>query len=106
MDSEIRKHNRLSAGLLLLGLVLALVLMSLPLYSFQATVYTKKSSNTVVGDEKYEEVRAEVEAVAEEYAAQGFDVNIGEDVLERTNSKGETSSLVTFTISSVCSVLL
>ena len=99
MDKEIRKQNRLAAGLLLLGFVLALVIMSLPVYSFQTSVYTKKSANTVIGDEKYTEVRAEVEAVAEDYINQGFQVEISEDVLERTNSKGETSSLVTFTIS-------
>ena len=99
MGDEIRKQNRVACGLLLLGVVLALVIMSLPLYSFQATVFTKKSSNTVVGDEKYQEVLAEVEAAAEEYEAQGFAVSISEDVLERTNSKGETTSLVTFTIS-------
>lgn len=99
MDREIQKQNRIAFILLLVGLALALVVMSLPMYSFQATVYTKKSSNTTVGDEKYNEVRAEVEEVAAEYSAQGFQVTIGEDVLERTNSKGETTSLVTFTIS-------
>ena len=40
MEREIKKQNRLAAGLLLLGLVLALVVMSLPMYSFQAVVYT------------------------------------------------------------------
>ena len=97
--SEIRKQKRIALALMLAGLVLALVLMSLPLYSFNAGVYTKKSSNTAVGDEKYQEALAEVEAVAEEYRAQGLEVSVGEDVLERVNSKGETTSLVTFTIS-------
>ena len=46
-------RNRLSIVLLVLGLVLAGILMALPLYSFTASVYTKKSSNTFVGDEKY-----------------------------------------------------
>ena len=45
---EIRKQNRRMTVLLLLGLVLALVLMSLPLYSFEAGIYTKKSANTFV----------------------------------------------------------
>ena len=62
-------------------------------------MYTKKSANTFVGDKKYAAAREEVEAAAEEYRAQGFDVEIQEDVLERVNSKGNTTSLVTFTIS-------
>ena len=70
----------------------------MPLYSFNVSVYTKKSPNTFVGDEKYQTVRAEVEGVAEEYRAQGFACEIGEDVLERVNSKGETTSLITFTV--------
>jgi uncharacterized protein len=39
--------------LFLAGLILTLILMSLPLYRFSASVYSKKSSNTFVGDEKY-----------------------------------------------------
>ena len=96
---EIRQQNRRMFLLLVLGLALTVLLMSLPLYSFEVGVYTKKSGNTFVGDEKYQSVRAEVEAVAEDYRAQGFDVEIREDVLERVNSKGETTSLITFTVS-------
>ncbi len=95
---ELKGQNRRALALLLLGLVLALILMSLPLYSFNAAVYTKKSSNTFVGDEKYQSVRAEVDEKAEEFRAQGFDVEINENVTERVNSKGETTSLVAFTI--------
>ena len=96
---ETGRQNRRALLFLLLGLVLSLVLMSLPLLSFEARVYTKKSGNTFVGDEKYTAALAEVEAVAEEYRAQGFDVSLKEDVLERVNSKGKTTSLVTFTLS-------
>ena len=96
---EVKQQNRRMLFLLILGLVLSLILMSLPLYSFDVGVYTKKSSNTFVGDEKYQAVRGEVEAVAEDYRAQVFDVEIQENVLERINSKGETTSLITFTIS-------
>ena len=71
-------RNRLSVILLVLGLVLAGILMALPLYSFTASVYTKKSSNTFVGDEKYQEVRAEVEAEAENFRSQGMNVDITE----------------------------
>ncbi len=97
-NSGIAGKNRFCLVLLILGLLLACVVLSLPLYSFNANVYTKKSANTFVGDEKYQEVRAEVEAVAEEYRARGMQVEISENVTERTNSKGETTSLVAFTI--------
>ncbi len=100
---ELKKQNRRVLLLMLLGLILALLVMSLPLYRFNAAVYTKKSSNTFVGDEKYQAALAEVEVAAEEYRAQGFDVTINEAVTERVNSKGETTSLITFTIDQVMS---
>ncbi len=96
---EVRQQNRKMLLLLMIGLMLTLILMSLPLYSFDVGVYTKKSANTFIGDEKYLAAREEVEAVAEEYRAKGMDVEIREDVLERVNSKGKTTSLVTFTVS-------
>ena len=96
---EVRQQNRRMLLLLIIGLILTLTLMSLPLYNFEVGVYSKKSGNTFVGDEKYQQVRTEVESVAEEYRAQGFDVEIQESVIERVNSKGETTSLITFTIS-------
>ena len=95
---ELKSQNRRALLLMLLGLILALILMSLPLYSFNAAVYTKKSSNTFVGDEKYQAAMAEVETAVEEFRSQGFDVQINEAVTERVNSKGETTSLITFTI--------
>ena len=97
-NPDLKKTNRLGLLLLIVGLVLALILMSLPLYRFNAAVYIKKSPNTFVGDEKYLAVKEEVETVAESYRAQGFDVQLDEDVLTRVNSKGETTSLITFTI--------
>ena len=90
--------NRLAVILLIAAVAAACIVMALPLYTFTASVYTKKSSNTFVGDEKYKEVRAEVEAVAEDYRSQGMDAGISETVTERTNSKGETTSLVAFSI--------
>ena len=94
----IRKQNRAALALLLAALVLVGILLSLPTYRFVSSVYTKKSANTFVGDEKYVEALAEVNAVAEEYRERGFEVTIEETVTERTNSKGETTSLITFTI--------
>jgi len=97
-NPDVRASNRRALVLLVLGIALSLILLSMPLYSFNACVYTKKSPNTFVGDEKYQTVRAEVERVADDYRAQGFAAEIGEDVLERVNSKGETTSLITFTV--------
>ena len=97
-DPDVLRSNRRALILVILGLVLSMLLLSMPLYSFNANVYTKKSPNTFVGDEKYLAVRAEVEEAAQKYREQGFDVEIGEDVVERVNSKGQKTSLITFTI--------
>ena len=97
-SDEIRLPMRLSLIVMVVALCAALLVMCLPLYTFEANVYTKKSSNTFVGDEKYEEALAEVEEVAAEYESLGMEVEIEESVTERTNSKGETTSLVTFTV--------
>ena len=94
-DAAGRKTSLL---LLLAGLILACVLMSLPLYRFTAGIYTKKSANTFVGDDTYQEVLAEVEKTAEEYRAKGMDVTVNETVTKRTNSKGEETSLIAFSI--------
>lgn len=96
--ASIRKNNRAALCLLFIGLVLCAALLFLPAFTFSADVYTKKSPNTFVGDEKYTAARAEVDSVADEYRAQGFNVEVTEDVLERTNSKGEKTSLITFTL--------
>ena len=95
----LKKQNRTALRLLVIASLLVAILLTVPAYVFRAGIYTKKSSNTVVGDEKYLSVLEEVNQIAEEYRAKGFDVEVGETVTERTNSKGEVSSLVTFSIS-------
>lgn len=94
----IAKKNRTALAVMLLAIAAVVVLLSLPAYKFTSSVYTKKSANTFVGDEKYVEVRAEVDAVAEEYRASGMDVSVNESVTERTNSRGETTSMVAFSV--------
>ncbi len=97
--SEIRRTNRIA--LIVCGLAWLLVFLAqfMPLYGFSATVFVKKSGNTFVGDEKYMEVRAEVEAAAEARAAEtGSMPQIVENVTERTNSKGEKTSMVAFEV--------
>ena len=95
----IRATNLRALAACALALILCVVLLSLPLYDFSATVFTKKSGNTFVGDEKYLAARAEVEAAAaERAAATGSAPEIVENVTERTNSKGEKTSMVAFEV--------
>ena len=93
------KQGRVAIALLLICLLATLLVMTLPLYNYEIAVYTKKSANTFVGDEKYNEVLTEVEAVRDEYVANGMDVTLNESVKESTTSKGKVSSIVTFTLS-------
>jgi ABC-type sugar transport system, permease component len=92
------KENRVSIAVIILAFILICSLLCLPAYKFSSGVYTKKSGNTFVGDEKYVEAKAEVEAAAEEYRSQGIEVELEENVIERTNSKGKTTSMVSFTL--------
>ena len=95
----LKKQNRTALSVLVVAALLAAVLFTLPAYVFRANIYTKKSSNTVVGEEKYLAALDEVNRIADDYREKGFEVTVGETVTERTNSKGETTSLVTFSIS-------
>lgn len=88
------RRNRLGLVICAIALALALVFLSLPVYTFSTAVYTKRSPNTFVGDEKYVEARAEAEAAAAEYEG----AFIEESVTERVNSKGETTSLVVLNV--------
>lgn len=97
--SSAAKQNKAALALLLLAVIMTGILLSIPAYRFTSTVYSLKSSNTFVGDEKYLAAKAEVEALAGEYRANGMEVTVEESVTERTNSKGEKTSLVAFTIS-------
>ena len=85
--------------LITLSLVLTAVFLSMPFIRFSSSLYTKRSPNTFVGDEKYAEARREVEQALSDFQAQGIAGEIGEEVIERVNSKGVTTSLVIFTIS-------
>ena len=100
-SQNIAAKNRASLLVCAAMLIAVIVLLSLPLYDFNAALFTKKSGNTFVGDEKYIAVKAEVEATAEEFRAQGYsNVTIDEVVTERVNSKGVTTSMVAFTVMS------
>lgn len=99
-SAEVKSRNSKALIVAAVMLVLAIVLMSLPAYEFSATLFTKRSGNTFVGDERYVKAMTEVEAAADEFRQQGFDVTISEQVTERVNSKGVTTSMVAFAVSS------
>ena len=84
--------------LVLAALILTAAFCSLSFLSFSSQLYIKRSPNTFVGDEKYRTVRQEVELQLETFRAQGVEGDIDEQVIERVNSKNETTSLVIFTI--------
>ena len=74
--------------------LITLSVLLLPLAFFETNIFVKRSANTFVGDEKYVEARAEVEAVVAQYEG----ASIEESVTERVNSKGVATSMVTFTV--------
>ena len=80
------------------AILLTAVFCTMPFLQFSSQLYVKRSPNTFVGDEKYTAARAEAEAELETLRGQGIDGVISEQVIERVNSKKETTSLVIFTI--------
>ena len=88
------KRNKSRLMVCLICLLTTLLVLTLPLAYFETNIFVKRSANTFVGDEKYVEARAEAEAVAAQYEG----AEIEESVTERVNSKGVTTSMVTFTV--------
>ena len=84
-----------AAGLLL---ALSLVPLFLPVYHFEANVYTKRSGNTFVGDERYKAAREEIDALVRDYESRGIETDVTEEIIERVNSKGQTTSLIVFRV--------
>ena len=93
-----RKANRRALLAALLCAVLSVAVLSLPIYQFEANVYTKRSGNTFRGDERSQAARQEVDALAEDYRARGIETEVSEEVIERVNSKGEKTSLIVFRV--------
>ena len=89
-----KQKNKSRLMVCLSCLLITLSVLLLPLAFFETSIFVKRSANTFVGDEKYVEARAEVEAVAAQYEG----ATIEESVTERVNSKGVTTSMVTFTV--------
>lgn len=97
---RMKKRNLRLVCLCLAAFAILMVFLSLPVYTFDTSLYTKKSGNTFVGDERYVAARAEADAAAAQFTAQGAsNVRVTEDVLTRKNSKGETTSMITFRVS-------
>ena len=101
--SSVRKTSLRAAALCLVAIAAFLVVLTLPVYQFSNTLYTKKSGNTFPGDERYTAARADADAAAAQYQGQpGFSgVSVSEETTQRVNSKGETTSLMTFRVSAV-----
>ena len=97
MKAQNMKRLFLAAAAVLI--LLSVALCCLPVYRFQTVVYTKRSGNTFRGDERYQAARAEADAQAEEYRLRGITTEVTEEVIERVNSKGETTSLMIFRVS-------
>lgn len=99
-EKTLRKRNVRALCLSLAAMALLLVLFSLPVYTFDTALLTKKSGNTFVGDERYVAARAEVEIKAAEYGANAAlgAITVTQDVTERVNSKGEATSMVAFRV--------
>ena len=93
-----RRKNLAALAVCAAALILTLVIVSLPVYTLEVNLLTKKSGNTFVGDERYLAAKETVEAAVAEYEAQGLTVQVDETVTERVNSKGETTSMVAFTV--------
>ncbi len=92
------RKNRTALLIAAISLLLLLALMALPVVRATTTVFTKRSANTFVGDEKYVAARAEADAAAAEYETLGGSVEVKEEITERVNSKGETTSLIVFNV--------
>ena len=54
-SGDIRRQNKAAIAVILVALIAVGILFTLPAFQFEAAVYTKKSPNTFVGDEKYYE---------------------------------------------------
>ena len=94
----VRRRNMLCLAGVVIAVLLSLLILTLPVYRFDANVFTKRSGNTFVGDDRYLAARQEVDSRVEEYAARGIHTAVTEEVIERVNSKGETTSLIIFRI--------
>jgi len=95
-----KKKNLRALILSVASVFVILILFSLPVYQFDTNLYTQKSGNTFVGDERYAAARAEADQQAAAYQAQkGLgNVAVSEEVTQRVNSKGQTTSMITFRV--------
>ena len=92
--------NRRALILCAAAVALVCAVLCMPFCEFQSDLFTKRSGNTFVGDERYMEARAEVDAAVADIEAVVLDgdLRVAEDITERVNSKGETTSLIVFRV--------
>ena len=93
-------NRRFALIVCLVSALLAAALLALPAFRFETALFSVKSGNTFVGDEKYLAKKAQAEDVLETCRESGGygDVALREEVTERVNSKGEKTSMVAFSV--------
>ena len=93
-------NRRFALIVCLVSALLAAALLALPAFRFETALFSVKSGNTFVGDEKYLAKKAQAEDALETCRESGGygDVALREEVTERVNSKGEKTSMVAFSV--------
>ena len=94
------RRNRLALAGAVLACLLIILVLFLPAFHFNATVFTKRSGNTFVGDERYMAAMNEVNQAVADFESRGIHTKTSEEIIERVNSKGETTSLIIFRVNS------
>ena len=64
---SVRRKNLMALAVCAAALILTLVIVSLPVYTLDINLLTKKSGNTFVGDERYLAAKETVDAAVAEY---------------------------------------
>ena len=96
--TEVKRTNQTAFFLIFVALVLAIIFMLFPAYEFDVNLYTKKSLDTVVGDDTYNEIVADAQSVMTKLASEGYTVEYSEDATSKTNTSGKVSNIVTITL--------
>ena len=94
-DESIKKNNRAALLLVLVALVLAVILMCLPAYNFNVSMYSRLVYDSSIGDAKYLEALDEVKAEQEKLLSEGIETVFFE--VEKVK-EGTTVNCVTFNL--------
>ncbi|MDO4547577.1 MAG: carbohydrate ABC transporter permease [Clostridia bacterium] len=99
-SEDARRVNHMGFALCLAAVIFIAIIMAMPFYDFTTSIFSKRSGNTFVGDERYLEAKAEMDAALETFESRDIEgeLLLSEQVTQRVNSKGETTSMVAFSI--------